>query len=107
MNAPPTENAPEGIEDNLSIFQSTGLGAWTAGLAVYMPALASTIPAWIDTVTIVAHRDRAGEEYSAKLNDALKAKSLETIDVPAAAPAAAAGHSGEDKKKFEDPFDRD
>jgi photosystem II stability/assembly factor-like uncharacterized protein len=43
----------------------------------------------------------------AKLNDALKAKNVDPIDVPAAAPSQAGGHSGEDKKKFEDPFERD
>jgi hypothetical protein len=41
------------------------------------------------------------------LNDVLKAKNLDAISVPAAAPAEAGGHSGEDKKKFEDPFERD
>jgi hypothetical protein len=43
----------------------------------------------------------------AKLNDALKAKNLDAINVPAAAPTEAGGHSGEEKKKFEDPFERD
>jgi len=46
----------------------------------------------------------------AKLNDALKAKNIDPIEVPAAAPAEAGGAKGSGEKKgerFENPFERD
>jgi hypothetical protein len=41
----------EGIEDALSVHAATGLGAWAAGAASRMPALAAAIPAYVETVT--------------------------------------------------------
>jgi hypothetical protein len=38
----------EGIEDALTVHQSTGLGAWAAGSASRMPALADVIPSYIE-----------------------------------------------------------
>jgi hypothetical protein len=44
----------------------------------------------------------------AKLNDALKAKQMNAIDVPGAAPADSGGRAGDKKKeRFENPFERD
>jgi len=44
----------------------------------------------------------------AKLNDALKAKSIDPIEIPAAAPEEGTGHAREEKKKgYEDMFERD
>jgi photosystem II stability/assembly factor-like uncharacterized protein len=43
----------------------------------------------------------------ARLNEALKAKNLDPIEVPAGAPAETPTRGREDKKKFEDPFERD
>jgi Toprim domain len=51
----------EGIEDALSVYVATGLGAWAAGSASRMPALAETIPAYVECVTIYAHDDDAGQ----------------------------------------------
>ena len=47
----------EGIEDALSIHKATGLGAWAAGSACRLPALAHAVPEWIDFVTIFADDD--------------------------------------------------
>jgi hypothetical protein len=50
----------EGIEDALSMHEVTGLGAWAAGSASLMPALADAVPDYIDCVSILAHPDPAG-----------------------------------------------
>jgi hypothetical protein len=61
----------EGIEDGLSIFESTGLGVWVAGSASRLPALADAIPVYVDAVTVVADDDMAGMTNAQKLADAL------------------------------------
>jgi Toprim domain len=61
----------EGIEDGLSIFESTGLGVWAAGSASRMSALAPVIPDYIDAITIVSDADFAGRTNAQKLADAL------------------------------------
>jgi hypothetical protein len=50
----------EGIEDALTAHQATGLGAWAAGAAGRMPALAEVIPRYVEAITIFAHNDEAG-----------------------------------------------
>lgn len=62
----------EGIEDALSVHEATGLGAWAAGSASRLPALASAIPVYIECVTIIADADTAGISNSRKLAAALK-----------------------------------
>src|SRR6266481_100104 len=64
----------EGIEDGLSIHQATGLGAWAAGSASRLPALAAAVPSYIDCITIVADADQAGQSNAIKLADALSAR---------------------------------
>jgi hypothetical protein len=49
----------EGIEDALTAHEATGLGAWAAGSAGRMPALANIVPAYIEAITIYAHADKA------------------------------------------------
>ncbi len=61
----------EGIEDGLSIFEATGLGAWAAGSASRLLALADAVPDYIDCITIVADADLAGQANAQKLADAL------------------------------------
>jgi hypothetical protein len=68
----------EGIEDGLSVYQGTGLCVWSAGSAVFMPALAPLIPDFIDTVTIYAHDD-AGRGYAIDLARAIKARGIEVL----------------------------
>ncbi|MER9233641.1 toprim domain-containing protein [Mesorhizobium sp. M0622] len=69
----------EGIEDALSVYQATGLGAWAAGSAGRMPALSAQIPDWIDCVTIAADPDAAGQRGAIGLADELARRAIETF----------------------------
>jgi hypothetical protein len=66
----------EGIEDALSVHQATGLGAWAAGAANFMPKLAGAVPSYIDSVTIYAHDDKAGQAGACELADKLISRGL-------------------------------
>ena len=66
----------EGIEDGLSIHQATGLGAWAAGSASRMPALADRVPDWIDCVTILADADTDGRKGACELAEALRRRRI-------------------------------
>ena len=57
----------EGIESALSLHEATGLGAWAAGSAGRMPALADKVPDYIDCVTVAAEDDDAGREGADEL----------------------------------------
>ncbi len=61
----------EGIEDALSVHQSTGLGTWAASGAHRMPALAAAVPSWINCVTILVDDNAAGHENSTELAERL------------------------------------
>jgi hypothetical protein len=61
----------EGIEDALSIHDASGLGAWAAGAASRMPALADRIPAYVECVTVVADADATGRANAEKLAAAI------------------------------------
>ena len=50
----------EGIEDALSAYEATGLGAWASGGAPFPPALAAAIPPYVEVATIGLHKDEAG-----------------------------------------------
>lgn len=69
----------EGIEDALSVHQATGLGAWAAGAAGRMPALADRVPEYIECVTICAHSDAAGQSGASELADRLSARGIEVL----------------------------
>jgi hypothetical protein len=62
----------EGIEDGLSIFESTGLGVWAAGAAGRMPALAPTVPQYVNAVSIIADADEAGQRGAHELGSLLQ-----------------------------------
>jgi hypothetical protein len=64
----------EGIEDALSIHEATGLGAWAAGAASRLPALAAAIPAYAGAVSVIADDDPAGRRFAAELAAALRAR---------------------------------
>jgi hypothetical protein len=64
----------EGIEDGLSAHEATGLGAWAAGSASLLPALADTVPRYIEHVSIWAHRDPAGTRGANELARRLRAR---------------------------------
>jgi hypothetical protein len=66
----------EGIEDALSVHEATGLGAWAAGSAVYMPALADVVPNYIEGVTIYGHND-GGRHYALQLAEMLHQRGVE------------------------------
>ena len=72
----------EGIEDALSMHQATGLGAWAAGSANRMPALADAVPSYCDCVTILADANEAGERNSALLAERLEARGIHAEVVP-------------------------
>jgi hypothetical protein len=76
--APPNDGLAlaitEGIEDALSAHVATGLGAWAAGAASFLPTLATAIPSYIECVTILADRDPDGERHAAELARRLKQK---------------------------------
>jgi Toprim domain len=54
----------EGVEDALSYHEANGVGAWAAGGAGRMPALADAVPEYIDFVTVCFDVDekRAGQK---------------------------------------------
>ena len=83
MLAPPNDllgmAITEGIEDALTVHQATGLGAWAAGAAGRMPALADTVPRYIECVTICAHADQAGRDGALGLADALDRRCVEVF----------------------------
>jgi putative DNA primase/helicase len=81
--APPNDrlalSVTEGIEDALTAHQVLGLGAWAAGSAGFMPALADIVPDYIEAVTIFGHPDRAGQDNAAKLARALDRRGIEVF----------------------------
>jgi phage/plasmid primase-like uncharacterized protein len=69
----------EGIEDGLSAHEATGLGAWAAYCAGNMEKLAPAIPSYVETVTICAHNDDAGQRAAYTLAEALTECAIETF----------------------------
>jgi hypothetical protein len=63
----------EGIEDALTTHEASGLGAWAAGGASRLPALAKTIPGFIEAVTIMTDDDVDGRRHAAALRAAIAA----------------------------------
>jgi len=66
----------EGIEDALSIHLGTGLGAWAAGGAGPMPALAEPVPAYTDNVTTAADSNDAGRKGARGLYERLRERGI-------------------------------
>lgn len=69
----------EGIEDALSVHQATGLGAWAAGSASFLPALADAVPDYIEAVHVIVDDDPAGRRHSGELVRRLRARGIEVI----------------------------
>jgi hypothetical protein len=67
----------EGIEDALSAHEATGLGAWAAGSASFMPKLAAAVPNYIECVTVFAHDDASGRRGAVALAMALTDRGIE------------------------------
>ncbi len=73
----------EGVEKTLTAHEATGLGAWAAGCASRLPALADAIAPYIENVTIVADDDPDGRRHAATLAERLRARGIEArIIVP-------------------------
>lgn len=62
----------EGIEDALSLAEAFGVGAWAAGGAPRMAALAPTVPTYTDCVRIVMDTDPDGQKGAHALASALQ-----------------------------------
>jgi phage/plasmid primase-like uncharacterized protein len=69
----------EGIEDALSVHQATGLGAWAAGSAPFLPKLADTVPEYIEVVHILVDDDESGFNNGNELLRRLRARGFEVI----------------------------
>ena len=69
----------EGIEDALSLHAAIGLGAWAAGSAVRMPALADAVPICTDCVTVIADADDAGQQGACELARRLESRGIKAI----------------------------
>jgi Toprim domain len=67
----------EGIEDALTVHEHTRLGAWAAGSASRLPAIADVIPAYIEVVTISVDDDIDGRRHAAVLGDRVQARGIE------------------------------
>src|SRR5262249_3162791 len=50
----------EGVEDALSLVDAIGIGAWAAGSASRLPALAVAVPSYVASVTVVIDDDADG-----------------------------------------------
>ena len=72
----------EGIEDALTVHQATGLGAWAAGAATRMPALADVVPDYIECVTVAADDDDIGRGNAEELARRLRCRNIETRITP-------------------------
>src|SRR5262249_25741531 len=66
----------EGIEEALTIHEATGLGAWAAGAASRMPALAGMVPNYADCIRIIRDSDDSGRRNASVLADRLRARGL-------------------------------
>jgi hypothetical protein len=69
----------EGIEDALSAYQSTGLGAWAAGSGSRMSTLVDAVPNYIEVVTIYAHPDDTGQRGAHALAKGLDRRGIEVF----------------------------
>ena len=72
----------EGIEDALTTHEVMGIGAWAAGGASRMPALADTIPGFVDCVTVMVDDNPAGRDNSDELAQLLQARNIEVRLIP-------------------------
>jgi hypothetical protein len=81
--APPNDllgiSIHEGVEDALSAHEATGLGAWASGGATFLPSLADAVPTYVETITVVAHRDEAGRTGARKLARRLAARGFNVL----------------------------
>jgi len=68
----------EGIEDALSVYEATGLGAWAAGAASRLPALADAIPGYVESLLVLVDDDNDGRRHAAELARRAASRGIET-----------------------------
>ncbi len=87
MLAPPNDGLGlavlEGIEKGMAYHAHTGLGAWAAGAASFMPALADKVPDYVECVTIWREADKSGRAGADGLKTRLLARGVEVVTVEA------------------------
>src|SRR5438105_1717922 len=71
----------EGIEDALSVYEATGLGAWAAGSASRLPALTAAIPPYVECISIMVDDDRDGRRHAGKLAELVTARGIEARQI--------------------------
>jgi hypothetical protein len=69
----------EGVEDALSAYEATNLGCWASGGAGFLPDLADAVPGYIECITIVSHRDDAGQIGASNLARRLTERGIEVF----------------------------
>lgn len=80
----------EGAEDALSIAEATEVGAWAAGGASRLPALAESVPDYTDCINVLADSDPDGQRNSTELAARLRARRLSVEIITLADRASAA-----------------
>src|SRR5262249_5295540 len=63
----------EGIEAGLSVSETCAAAVWAAGSASRLPALADSLPRWVECVTIVADDGDAGCCFGTELDQRIRA----------------------------------
>ena len=76
MNGPLALAITEGIEEALTVHQATGWGAWAAGAASRMPALADAVPDYTECVTIIEDDNEPGRRGARGLAAGLRRRGL-------------------------------
>ena len=71
----------EGVEDALA-YASIGMGAWAAGSAPFMPALAHSIPDYVTSITIERHPDQGAQRAVARLQTLLRERPVREGERP-------------------------
>ena len=71
----------EGVEDALSMHAATGLGAWAAGAASRLPALAESVPSYTDTVSVMADADPDGQHHARELAQRLETRGFAEVNL--------------------------
>ena len=72
----------EGVEDGLTVYAATGLGVWVAGGGGRLPALADSVPTYVEVATIYVHDDKSvttGQDGARKLAEALTARCIKVF----------------------------
>jgi hypothetical protein len=71
----------EGIEDTLSTYEATGLGAWAAGAASRLPALAQAIPEYVECTTVMVDDDHDGRRHAIELGRRTASRGIEVRQI--------------------------